>query len=363
MKKLFSLLAMCLVSLGMMAQANLVATLTHEGANSEFYGANALQDALEIAQDGDLITLSAGTFVMRSGNFVFNKELIIRGNGMEGSGATIIDSPVQVEANENETLGLKIEGVSFNQAFNIKGQPNSSTPYIVEDITLVKCKMQSIGSNPNLGGRWGEYQYHGTFKNLTLVNCKCIGSLTVYNESVVSIINSIVRNIVTGKSEGFNNNVSLSLDHSINIAICSPDAMPKGVFRNSIIMVKNSIYGDSEGYYKFNSASQFTNCIISGQDIFHQDKLFNYCQNENSEFRAMGQLFKTCTNYEDLVDDTYELTDEAKTLLSTDGTTERGIYGGAAPYSSVVTYPHFTTFNVAEKAVDGKLAVSVSTTE
>lgn len=360
MKKLFSLLAMCLVSLGMMAQANLVATLTHEGANSEFYGTNALQDALAGAQNGDLITLSAGSFTMRSGIFVFNKELTIRGNGMEGSEATIIDSPVQVEANENETLGLKIEGVSFNQAFNIKGQPDTSTPYIVEDVTLLKCKMKSIGSNPSKSGRWGEYEYHGTFKNLSIISCKCVESFNVYNESVVSIINSVVRNIVTGKSEGFDNNVSLTLDHSIHISTCSPDAVQKGVFRNSIIMVRNSIYGDSEGYYKFNSASQFTNCIISGQDIFHQDKLFNNCQNENSEFRAMGQLFKTCTNYEELTDDTYELTDEAKTLLSTDGTTERGIYGGTAPYSSVVTYPRFTTFNVAEKAVDGKLSVEIA---
>lgn len=360
MKKIFSLIAMCLVSLSMMAQSQLVATLTHEGTTTEYYGANALQDALVGAQDGDLITLSAGTFVMRSGSFVFNKELIIRGNGMEGSEATIIDSPVQVEANENETLGLKIEGVSFNQAFNIKGQPDTSTPYIVEDVTLLKCKMQSIDSNPNLGGRWGEYKYHGTFKNLSIINCKCVGSLTVYNESVVSIINSIVRNIATGKSEGFNNNVNLTLDHSINIAKCSPDAMPKGIFRNSIINVTNGIYGPYEQYFKFNSASQFVNCIISGADLSFKDKLFSFCQNENSEYRAMDQVFKTCTNYEELVDDTYELTDEAKALLSTDGTTERGIYGGVAPYSSVVTYPHFTTFNVAEKAENGTLSVTIA---
>lgn len=359
MKNFLSIVAMCLASLSVMAQSSLVATLTHEGATTEYYGTNALQDALVGAQDGDLITLSAGTFVMRSGNFVFNKELIIRGNGMEGSEATIIDSPVQVEANENATLGLKIEGISFNKEFNIKGQAEYSTPYIVEDVTLVKCKMLSIGSNYKMQG-WGVY-YYGTFKNLSIISCKCVESFTVYNESVVSIINSVVRNIVTGKSQGFDNNVSLTLDHSINIAKCSPDAVPKGVFRNSIIMVKNSLYGDGEGYYKFNSASQFTNCIISGQDIFHQDKLFNYCQNENSEFRTMGQLFKTCTNYEELTDDTYELTDEAKTLLSTDGETERGIYGGAAPFSSTVTYPRFTTFTVGEKAVDGKLSISIAT--
>ena len=38
-----------------------------------------------------------------------------------------------------------------------------------------------------------------------------------------------------------------------------------------------------------------------------------------------------------------------------------GIYNGEVPYTSTVTYPHFTTFNVAEKAVDGKLSVEVAT--
>lgn len=358
MKKLFSIIAMCLVSLGMMAQANLVATLTHEGANSEFYGANALQDALAVAQDGDLITLSSGTFSMRSGTFVFNKELTIRGNGMEGAEATTIDSPVQIENNGSERLGLRIEGVNFSQAFNIKGQNDASVPYVVDGVTLVKCKLMNIGSNPR-SSNWRDY--HGTFKNLVVIQCKCAGTIELYNESVASIINSVIgKGFKAGSSDSYPEKVSWTVEHSVINTTGAPDQMTRGVYRNSIINVTNGIYGPYEQYYRFNSASQFVNCIISGADLSFKDKLFSFCQNENSEYRAMDQVFKTCTNYEELVDDTYELTDEAKTLLSTDGTTERGIYGGAAPYSSVVTYPRFTTFNVAEKAVDGKISVEIA---
>lgn len=78
---------------------------------------------------------------------------------------------------------------------------------------------------------------------------------------------------------------------------------------------------------------------------------------------SVTDMFESLTTYSniDLTND-YKLTEAAKAILGNDGT-ERGIYGGAAPYSATVTYPRFITFDVAEKAVDGKLSVSVSTTE
>ena len=97
MKKLFYLLAMCLVSLGMMAQAQLTATLTHEGNTTSYEGPRGLEYALTDALDGDLITLSGGTFAMGYGDFVINKKLIIRGNGMDGEDPTILSSPVLIE--------------------------------------------------------------------------------------------------------------------------------------------------------------------------------------------------------------------------------------------------------------------------
>ena len=56
----------------------------------------------------------------------------------------------------------------------------------------------------------------------------------------------------------------------------------------------------------------------------------------------------------------YALTESAQAFLGTDGT-QVGIYGGAAPYTSTVSYPRFKTFKVADKAVNGKLSVEIAT--
>ncbi len=42
--------------------STLVATLNHEGKMWAFYGKKALVDAYNFAREGDVITLSAGTF-------------------------------------------------------------------------------------------------------------------------------------------------------------------------------------------------------------------------------------------------------------------------------------------------------------
>lgn len=362
MKKLFSLLAMCLVSLGMMAQAQLTATLTHEGNTTSYEGTNAFEDALKVAADGDLITLSAGTFVTRSEIFVLNKQLTIRGNGMEGSEATFIDSPVQINKNDNDVLGLKIEGINFKQSFNVGGQPDHAVPYVVEGVTLLKCKLNEIGSNPTKSGRYGAEEHHGTFKNLALVQCKCAGPLKLYNEASASIINSVLaKPFTTGRSDynGFIANVSVTFDHSIYLAASRPNDLTPATFKNSIVTVQYDDTYMASTYVPIHSACSFENCIVTGT-IRTPQYLFNKCQNANTEYFPTTDVFKTCTNVSSLIDDTYELTDAAKAILATDGT-EIGIYGGAAPYSSVVSYPRFTTFEVADKAVDGKLSVTIAT--
>jgi hypothetical protein len=58
---------------------------------------------------------------------------------------------------------------------------------------------------------------------------------------------------------------------------------------------------------------------------------------------------------------TFDLTDEAKTkYISTDGTTEIGLYGGQNPYTPTPLYPRISKMNVAKQATaDGKLSVEI----
>lgn len=64
MKKIFLLMvASVLCVAGVKAeQTSLVATLSHDGNLSAFYGEGALKEAYNAAKEGDIITLSAGSF-------------------------------------------------------------------------------------------------------------------------------------------------------------------------------------------------------------------------------------------------------------------------------------------------------------
>lgn len=360
MKKFLSIVAMCLASLSVMAQSSLVATLTHEGTTTSYEGQRGFEFALADALDGDLITLSGGTFVMSGGEFLINKKLIIRGNGMDGQDPTILNSPVLIEKNSEPTLGLKFEGIKFNGEISTSAPNDQDTPNIVDGVTFVKCTINTIKANGKQTGNWQQNGY-GTFKNMTLINCKCMSACTFYNDANVSFINSILAaNIVTGSSWNENNGVSVTLEHSILMHGGQTRDIMVAVFKNSIISA-NQDYYRPDTYAIIPSACKFENCIITGfVDNAAVSWLFNACQQTNTEYKPMADVFKTCTVYKGVTDDTYELTDAAKALLSTDGT-ERGIYGGAAPFSSVVSYPRFTTFEVADKAVDGKLSVTIAT--
>lgn len=63
MKKLIVSLFVLLCTTMSFAQTSLLATLSHEGSISTYYGSSALKEALEKATDGDAITLSAGQFL------------------------------------------------------------------------------------------------------------------------------------------------------------------------------------------------------------------------------------------------------------------------------------------------------------
>ncbi len=83
MKRFFSLIVGCLVALLVVsaaAQTTQIATLLSGEDVRIFYGPESLKQAVTAAQDGDVITLSAGLFDAPSS---LSKELTIRGAGIE----------------------------------------------------------------------------------------------------------------------------------------------------------------------------------------------------------------------------------------------------------------------------------------
>ena len=79
--------------------------------------------------------------------------------------------------------------------------------------------------------------------------------------------------------------------------------------------------------------------------------------NKKSDYQSLFTTFRG--TYTD--DETFELTDEAKTsFVGIDGT-QVGIYGGNMPFSTTPTNPQITRCNVAAKSTaDGKLSVDIT---
>lgn len=346
MKKYFLLIVMCFAALGVMAQTTRVATLTHAGVTTEYYGENAFDIAVKASVDGDLITLSEGLFK----GTTINKSLNIRGNGV---GSTLITSNVILDksADENEeNHWLNIEGITCNADIKIKEPSTSEGLYVVKNLCMKRCDIKNFGFD----GRWRQ----STLKNCSFINCRITNGINLYNVCEVSFINSIVKGYCY--YEGQENNPKVNMLNCVIITGKSPSEVAYLNAKNSVLLL-NEGDGHMSDWYIFPPTVGFQNCVISGKVYEGYVNLFfnNGIVHDKTIWMPMEQVFATLTN-----STSYDATNDYQlkeiTSKEVDGTL-LGIYNGEVPYTTTVTYPHFTTFNVAEKAVDGKLSVEVAT--
>ena len=327
MKKLFISLATFLVASVCFAQSSMLATLSHDGEISTYYGATALREAYNAATHGDIITLSSGSFV----SVDIAKALTIRGAGMEinetaQTEPTVITGNFTINIPTDVTERLTIEGIYSNHAIYYSGT--------LRNATFIKDRFKSISSSNS-----------GYLINATFIHCRIADELTLYKNSSASCVNCVIWGPYTWDSSTSNFE-----------------------FQNCVI------YRSQFNSYVYSSS--FKNCIL----IFHYDydKIMSNCvayncvgigatnsftniPNTSNSVKGYGEVFKTLTDdtYND--SETFELTDEAKTsLLGIDGT-QVGIYGGNMPFSSTPTNPQITKCNVAAKSTaDGKLSVDIT---
>ena len=351
MKKYYLLIVMSFAALGVMAQTSLVATLTHAGVTTEYYGEKAFVTAVEASVDGDLITLSEGLFK----GTTINKSLNIRGNGV---GSTQITSDVILDksADENEeNHWLNIEGITFNADIRIKG-PGSREPYVVKDLCMKKCDIKNFGFEEYYSNGY----YYSTLKNCSFINCRITDGIGLHNVEEVSFINSIVKGYYFSNSSygGQETNPKVNMLNCVIITDKSPASVTYLNAKNSVLLISVNNYRA----YSFSPTVSFQNCVISGY-IDSPDAVKSFFLNgiphDKTIWMPMEEVFATLTEYR-LYDATNDYQLKKITSEEVDGNL-LGIYNGEVPYTSTVTYPHFTTFNVAEKAVDGKLSVEVAT--
>ena len=321
MKKFFSLLIalMALYVTRAKAQTSLIATLNHEGTLSTFYGSTALQQAHEAAADGDVVTLSSGTFA----SVDITKAITLRGAGMAMDAETqteptVLSNAFSIDIADETTQRLTIEGIYTSQTITIKNLKNAM---------FLKARFDCINISSSSHA-----------KDLTFIHCRNTGEVRSYtNDFSASFQNCIIASVY-GRYFTF----------------------------------KNCIFADDNGTYLYNN-SEYKNCIILNpkfngdcssstfyNNLYTNDGNFYITKNNNTNIKIAtnDNRIKNLLNYYDEKD--YKLTEEAKAIMKgTDGT-EVGIYGGSLPYDPTPTNPQITKFNVASKTTaDGKLSVDI----
>lgn len=321
MKKLFlSLVAAIVAATATYAQKDHVATLTHEGSVRTFYGINSLAEAHEAAVEGDVITLSSGFYSIER----ISKAVTIIGAGMEDNAELDVEKTTVGLANisiadETETP-LKIKNIEFNGEIRIQNDPWNNVD--LHNAIFTKCTFNST------------YRtfYGGALINVTFVQCH-LKVVSHHDNSDVSYVNCCIEDGSTGS------------DTSVSFLNCTITDF---------------------GYDPFDNCT-FINCVLNKErdelGWADEDNVVDNCLGAHPGSREVWQRAKNSVLVHTNIfkeGTFYELTDEAKALITSNDGTEIGMYGGQYPYNPIPDGPRITKFNVASKSsADNKLSVDV----
>lgn len=363
MKKLYLLLAAILIASTTFAQQQL-ATLNHNDSITVYYGTTALQQAYNASVDGDIITLSSGSFAAVN----ISKAVTIRGAGMYADSVartapTIITGDITID-HANGTLASHIifEGVRFVENFFFE---NTNYP------EFIKCEFQLIsGKNMQQNG-YDKYLSHATFINCVIKELQVVKRYPYYNYYTYSA-RTYIRN------SSFVNCALLSVYNydQVNHLICPVSTGSvsangtNNTFNNCIV----KLHPAEAHYYSINnsilyynaadssSSSLAYNCIGINNDSTGSNYFVSSILNGQNlkNYNIFSSVFKTFNGTYSSGGTTFELEDSiANSILGTDDT-QVGIYGGAMPFDPYVRHPLVRRCNVASRSTaDGKLAVDI----
>ena len=301
MKRIIFAICTILCANVLMAQEQL-ATLKHNDSISVYYGASAFEQAYNAAANGDIITLSDGTFSTPS---YVEKEITVRGNGACADTARKKIGTYFMERfmlrNLGDSLQFSAEGIYFKD-FSV----NNSL-----GIKLEKCFFESIGN----------------VKNAQIINCIILsGSVDPDVESSNTFVNCIVKDISYVNSTVGPVHYLPTYSNCINCILIGKERTSSdyGLHNNCIIINPNggqtlhrvSLNSILIGFTGASSPASSGNVVMSLSDVF-----------ENWD----GETLST-----DL--ETYVLKSSvSNSILGLDGS-EVGIFGGVIPFDWTPTY-------------------------
>lgn len=343
MKKPLLLAVAMFVATFSFAQQQL-ATLNHNDSISVFYGIDALIQAHNAAENGDIITLSSGIF----NGLEITKSVTIRGAGMFSNDSLDIERTIircydgsryitKINIMDDSNHYLLIEGVFFN---------NTVLYTYANNPQFLKCRFQTLEKQNN----------DSRLNNATFVNC----ILNSYSRGNIKPNNTFINSVILGLGDGpftLMNCIAHCNNYSPYLSLL--------YIHNSILFYTITTSGEQN----YNGANCYYSIGVSTDSIyssyFNAYRYYEYFSTATTpdhhlyNVNSLRRVFKYFNGtYTDGM--SFELQDNiANTILGSDST-QVGIYGGMFPFDPYVRNPLIKKCNVAQRSTaDGKLAVDI----
>ena len=360
MKKLF--LTLVLAVMGFTAAmaddaTTLVATLNHGGALTAYYGKGALVDAYKAASNGDVITLSAGTFTAT--NIV--KEITVRGAGMlpeanTNNGSTLLEGNFNITLS-TQNLNPVFEGLVFTSSTvtvnsNGEGAATFNKIYLHVLTATQKAALRLnncvVGSSLTLYGGICQnccikrvYSFNGGIESNIFQNCTIMG----------------FRDMLSDWDRSFFRDGSLTncllIDEGNYGKLCVQ--LPSNIAARNCVGFSSAY---DESFDIFANISDTSNKMVTDRDNFFKDSsiLVKSAENDYGQvsYNVSWNIF-TPDNH-----GLFELSDEAVAQYTGNDGTVVGVWGGAHPFNLRPVGPWINKCEIVPRVGDdGKLNVTI----
>lgn len=337
MKKSLSFFVVVCLTTSVFAQQQ-IATLLHNDSITVYYGSGALQSAHAAAVNGDVITLSDGTF----NSVNITKAVTIRGAGMwvdtiQRTPPTILQGDFTITVPQDSNYWLTLEGIYHYQKVEYK------TAYSPQ---FIKCSFYQFYSKNETGTVMNDAK----FFNCIIRDWENYETNSGYVAQNTQFTNSI---ILDGLSDG----------SPAQLNNCIAKIQPYYISHKTVInsIVYNSFNGNSMGW----NGNPTTSFYSIGLESFNGSNYYDLSSGANHHLYNCNGFSSVFKNFNGTYSDgvSFELKDDvAATKLGSDGT-QIGIYGGQMPFDPSVRNPLIGRTTVGRTTTsEGKLEVDIEIT-
>lgn len=238
---LLSMVALCCFAGAHAQQSDMLTAILQHGDNATlFVGMDALINAHEAAVDGDVITLSAGTFYLTG----IRKAVSVYGTGFE----------------TNETTGTDATTLVKKDGWNM--QVGKTTSGVLENVHLEGLRIEC-----GLDIAWNNGSQTDPVNNLTVTKCY-ISENIAFNNNITDA--TVSQCVITG---GVYGNSDTYLATNLTICNCHIGTLVRTFAAGSSVLIDHCII--KEGFYHedncANSSFTWTNCIFCLDSWYHKN--------------------------------------------------------------------------------------------